>query len=336
MLRSHYSHRQNRKYVSAFGSLFNEITLVRYNSTRTAELERIKVPIVYGPKEKWLTRITADPSLNKNIQITLPTMSFEIVGISYDPTRKQNAIIKLPKANNSTYVDSQLMGVPYDINFELTIFARNIDDGDQIVEQILPTFTPDYVLSMVIIPEMGYVKDIPVVLNSVNQNIEYEGEFESTRLIMWTLQFTMKAYYFGPVTPRKIIKRAYANTFLDPSIQSGSIVRVNLTNGNNGTFKIDDIAFQGPRLEEATAAGIVLKFDSVNNTLRIGGAQGTFRTSEVIRAAETNAAYTLQSFDATPLKLVAYKVEVDPFTAEPGDDYGYSDSVKEFPDTLDS
>ena len=195
---SPFYHQLTRKAVVLFGRLFDDITLVRKNSQTGKEMNRFQVPIVYSPKEKMVTRLFSDPDLLKTVQVILPRMGFEITGVSYDATRKQNSLLKAAKANTATHVNSMYMGVPYDITFALNIYARNIDDGTQIVEQILPFFNPDFTVSANMVPDLGFLKDIPVILNSVTNNIEYEGNFDSVRYVNWTLNFTMKMYYYGP------------------------------------------------------------------------------------------------------------------------------------------
>ena len=141
---SEFYHQLTRKAVILFGRLFDDISIVRKNDQTGKETGRFLVPIIYAPKEKMVTRILSDPDLLKSIGVILPRMSFEITGISYDSTRKQNSLLRAAKSNTSTHVSASYMGVPYDITFALNIYARNIDDGTHIVEQILPFFNPDF------------------------------------------------------------------------------------------------------------------------------------------------------------------------------------------------
>jgi hypothetical protein len=318
----HFYHGLTKKYIAAFGSLFNDITLVKYNNARTDEMKRTKVPIFFAPREKWYV---AKEEGGRKVQATLPVMSYNMTGLTFDPLRKLNALHRHPKANTvSGNADSVYNGIPYDISFELFILARNKDDAYQIVEQILPSFQPSYTFSQILIPELGFVKDIPVTLNSVDISTNYEADFDEVSTVECTLSFTMKVYYYGPVTYTKIIRRAFANTFLDPSLYSGAIVRVNVNNGNNGVFK---------------AAGVVTKWVHTANAnsgyLIIGGVQGNFSVNNNIKAATTNAVYNLESFDMTPLKVVSQKVEPDPIDAEPTDDWGYTETLTEYPDTIE-
>ena len=332
MLQSPYYHKLIRKYVSAFGSLFNEMVLVRMNKDRTTELERFVVPIRYGPQENWLGRIRGDANLDAKTQIVLPVMSFEIRDYAFDSSRNRNALIRNVAANTATNNATQYSGVPYTIDFELNIYAKSTDDANQIVEQIIPTFTPDYNVSIVPIDEMGTVIDIPVTLNSISNNTEYENNFEELRVIQWTLSFTMKAWFWGPVSTAGIIKTVHANTYLDPTIQAGAIVRANLGTGN-GIYHLEEYAYQGNTFATATAAGVIVAYDANNSYVRIAGAQGTFQTGEEIKGVDSNGVYVLSSFDASPLKLVTIKTEPDPNTANAWDDYGYTFTITEYPET---
>lgn len=335
MLSSHYFYHQlTRKYVILFGNMFNTITVMRKNRDTGSEIERFKVPIVYAPKEKYFSRLRADPDLNRPIQVVLPRMSFELVGFQYDATRKQNSLIRNSNANTSTKLASQYMGVPYNLSFDLQIYARNVDDGTHIVEQILPYFAPGYTITANVIPEMDFLKDIPIVLNNVTNTIEHEGNFDAVRYVTWTLNFTMKAYYFGPVSTQGIIRKVFTNIYHDDNIEAGSIVRVNTSNGNNGTYKIDDTVYQGGNYQTATAFGRVFAWNANTGKLVITGAQGTFTTNSKIIAVSTNASYNLSSFEAGPLKLVEIKIEPNPVDAEPEDDYGYTTTITEWPNTV--
>lgn len=320
-----------RKYVVIFGNLFNNITLVRYNKSDDSEYQRIKVPIIYAPKEKFVTRWESDPDLLRDTQTVLPRLSFEITGISYDASRKQNSLLRVAKGDNASRVSSSYMGVPYDINFQLNLYARNIDDAAQIAEQILPYFNPDYTLTITPIPELGFMKDIPIIQNSVVQNVQYEVNYDTVRYVYWTFNYTIKGYFFGPISKPKIIRKSIANIFNDPSLVRGNVIRVNTDIGNNGTFQIGDTLYQGSNYQTATAYGFVNEWNKENQRLVIGGAQGNFNVNSTIRALSTNATYNIASFDASPLKLVKITVEPDPIDAEPEDDFGYSTTIQEYP-----
>lgn len=221
MLGHTFYHNTIRKYVILFGTLFNDIHINRVDTDRSVT-RTIKVPISYGPKEKMLARLDADPNLNRPA-IVLPRMSFELTDLNYGPTRKLNTIGKIVAANpdDPNSAKFQYTPVPYDFNFILSIAVKNADDGTRILEQILPFFTPNWSSTVDLIPELGIKLDVPIVLNAVSSEDTYEGNFEERRSIVWTLSFTMKGYIFGPTRPTgsgtaPIIKLANVN-FYDTS-----------------------------------------------------------------------------------------------------------------------
>lgn len=341
MLSNKYFYYQlTRKYVILFGNMFNNILMVRKNSNTGAELERFRVPIVYAPKEKYFARLKADPELNRPVQTILPRMSFELVAFNYDATRKQNSLLRNPKANNSSQVNSQYMGVPYDLSFDLQIYARNVDDGTHIVEQILPYFNPDYTVTIDSVPQMGFLKDVPIILNSVSNVIEHEGNFDAVRYVSWTLNFTMKAHYYGPVTPTKIIRRANTNIKADPTLTLGQTVQMNMSQyGGTDIIKLNDIVYQGKNFSTATAYGTVLQWSNAIGKMVVGGVQGTFLTigdgGDYLRFQNSNSVYQIDSFDTTPITYSSIVIEPDPPTANADSDYGYTITIEEFPDTMD-
>jgi hypothetical protein len=329
---AHYYHQLTKKAVILFGRLFDDISIVRKNDQTGKEVSRFLVPIIYAPKEKMVTRIFSDPDLTRQLQAILPRMSFEISGITYDASRKQNSLLKAAKPiTGGSTASSAYMGAPYDLNFQLNVYARNIDDGTQIVEQILPFFNPDFTVSASMVPDLGFIKDIPVVLNNVTNSIEYEGNYDSVRYVYWTLNFTMKLHYYGPVTTPKIIRTVYANIHNNENLNARYITKMLVTNAN-GTFKLEDTVYQGNSYNTATAQGIVLEFREDTGLLTIGATQGTFLVNNTIHAVSTNAVCNMSSFYSPPSKLVEIKIEPNPIDAEIGDDYGYTTTITEWPD----
>ena len=209
-----YYHGVVRKYVALFGTLFNEIYINRRDAT-SDYIQTVKVPINYGPREKVLARLTADPDLDKMPAIQLPRMTFEISDMSYASSRKLNTLGKRYKTDstNTNNLLYQYNPVPYDIGFTLSIIVKNADDGANIVEQILPFFTPEWTTTVELIPEMDFIADIPVILNSVSVQDDYEGDYVTRRSLIWTLNFTMKAYVFGPVRKSGVVKFANTNIY---------------------------------------------------------------------------------------------------------------------------
>ena len=219
MLGQYFYNESLRKAIIAFGSLFNDIYITRKNSAGT-DVQSLKVPLAYGPKQKFMVRLDADPNLDQKIAITLPRIGFEIAGFDYDPSRKLNRIIKRKKVSNTEdkklkQMSTQHSPVPYNLNFEMFVMTKNSDDGIQIVEQILPFFQPEYTVSIKEVPEMDIVRDVPVVLNSIAYEDTYEGDFTTRRAIIYTMSFTAKSYVYGPITTAKPITKVQADTYAD-------------------------------------------------------------------------------------------------------------------------
>ena len=222
MLGQQFYHETMRKVVVAFGTIFNNINIVRTNSSG-AVTQSMKVPLAYGPKQKFLTRLREDPNLNKKVALTLPRIGFEISGIAYDPSRKLNSIQKFKKTNNSDSgktMSSQFMPVPYNMDFELVVMAKQSDDALQIVEQILPFFQPDYTITFNDNSTMGTTRDVPIILTGVTYTDEYEGSFEDRRVLTYTLSFTAKFYLYGPVTDQKVIKQVQVDQYTDMPVNA--------------------------------------------------------------------------------------------------------------------
>tara|TARA_Y100001937_G_scaffold123523_1_gene186529 strand:+ start:456 stop:1268 length:813 start_codon:yes stop_codon:yes gene_type:complete len=222
MLGQQFYHETMRKVVVAFGTIFNNINIVRTNSSGDVT-QSMKVPLAYGPKQKFLTRLREDASLTKKVALTLPRIGFEISGISYDASRKLNSIQKLKKVNSSTdgkTMSSQFMPVPYNMDFSLVVMAKNSDDALQIVEQILPFFQPDYTITLNDNAAMGTTRDVPIILNGVSYEDSYEGDFTERRVLMYTLTFTSKFYLYGPVTDQKVIKSVQVDQYTDVQVNA--------------------------------------------------------------------------------------------------------------------
>ena len=204
-----YYHGSIRKYITLFGTLFNDIYIRRYDAAGNV-VKIIKVPITYGPKDKVIARIQADPALNRPFAISLPYMSFELTSATYDTSRKLNTVGQMVHINpgNKNIANYNYNPVPYNLTFQLNIMVKNAEDGSKIIEQILPYFTPDWTASIRIIDSPEIIVDIPTILGTVTSADSYEGNFTERRALTWTLQFTMKAYLFGPMRKSKIIKIA--------------------------------------------------------------------------------------------------------------------------------
>ena len=214
-------HELIRKTIVAFGTLFNDLYIYRRSSTGKIN-QKMKVPLAYGPKQKFLARIDQDSTRGadnvKTTALTLPRIGFELTGLTYDPSRKLNRIQKFKKVKgaDSKSLSNVYMPVPYNVSFTLFTMAKNSEDALQIVEQILPMFQPDYTVSLNVMPQLDIVRDVPIILNDVTYEDSYDGAFTERRVLMYTLSFTAKMYLYGPVTSTSVIKQVqvdqYTNT----------------------------------------------------------------------------------------------------------------------------
>jgi len=257
MLRNYFYHEIIKKTVIGFGTLFNEIH-IRHSNSSGDGISDIKVPLAYGPMQKFLARLEQQPELNQPVQIVLPRMSFEMTSIRYDSGRK-TGITQTFKASDSSDNDKikkVYMPVPYNIGFELNILSKLNEDALQIVEQILPFFQPAFNITVDLLDSIGEKKDIPVVLDSISFQDDYEGDFSTRRVLIYTLNFTAKTYIFGPISE--------------------------------------------------SSEGLIKKV------------QVDYYTSTDVKTAKREVRYT-----ATP----------DPITAEPGDDFGFSEVFEDFDDS---
>jgi len=190
-----------RRTIISFGSLFNNIIIKQQNSSDVV-VNEFRVPLAYGPTQKFLARINQQPDLNKSVSLTLPRMSFEFIGLNYDPSRKITQTQKFKKAliSDSTNIQTSYMPVPYNMEFELAIMTKLNDDMLQIVEQILPYFQPSYNMSVNLVESIGEKRDIPVVLEGITMSDDYEGDYTTRRALVYTLRFSAKTYLFGPIS----------------------------------------------------------------------------------------------------------------------------------------
>jgi len=208
MLGTQFYNQAVRKTVISFGTLFNNIELKKIVDGQVMEVE--KVPLAYGPKQKFLYRLQGNPTDGKKVAITMPRMYFEMTGIDYDPSRKTPATQKYKTVINDegNEVRTQYVPVPYNISFEVGILAKSQDDGLQILEQILPFFQPSFSMSLKFIPDMDEVRDVAVVLNNVDFEDDWEDDFTTRRSITYSMQFTCKSYIYGPYTKADVIRKS--------------------------------------------------------------------------------------------------------------------------------
>jgi hypothetical protein len=221
MLGTQFYHESIRKVIVSFGTMFNNINLVRKDNSGSI-IQSMKVPLAYGPREKFLVRLNEDADLTKQVAITLPRIGFEIQNLEYDSARKLNRVqrFKKVKGANAKQLDAQYMPVPYNLSIELYVMAKQSDDALQIVEQILPYFQPDYTLTINDNVAMDSKRDVPIVLNSISYEDNYQGDFTTRRALIYTLSFTAKFYLYGPVTSSKVIKTVQVDQYTDSEVNS--------------------------------------------------------------------------------------------------------------------
>lgn len=220
MLGTYFYHEIIRKTIVSFGTLFNNISIRHVKGDGTI-LDETKVGLSYGPMQKFLAKIQEQEQLTKSIAITLPRMSFEMTSIQYDPTRK-TSVTQTFKASDGNNLKKVFMPVPYNIGFELNIFSKLNDDALQIVEQILPFFQPSFNLTIDLIDSIGEKRDIPIVLDSIDFQDDYEGSFQTRRALIYTLRFTAKTYLFGNIaeTTDGLIRKVQVDTYNSTDVQT--------------------------------------------------------------------------------------------------------------------
>jgi hypothetical protein len=337
-----FSNRTIRKIVVAFGTIFNDISVVRYNKTGV-EQDRFKVPLSYGSKEKYMTRIMSDPNLTKSIATAVPRISFNLEGLSYDNSRKQISTLQNFNYSSQDGLKTQYVPVPYDFNFTASIYVRNTEDGTQIVEQILPFFTPDFTVTVDFINTMGKNYDLPIILNSVTTSTEYEGDMLGTRLITWDLDFTVKGYIWPPVKKNVsgLIGESYANNAAPGGLSYGAAitniyinsqekfaqqVTVDYANGNN-IFTMSETI----RVLNRDITGRIVYFSNNSlGTLIVGDLNEFLEVNDVVVGDYSNATYRVNTVLNTPYKNVQIIVRADPNTSDPDDEFGFSENIIEY------
>ena len=201
-----------RKCVIGFGTLFNNIECRKENKDGSV-YSRMKVPLAYGPRQKFLARLEQQADLNQKVAITVPRLSFEMTGISYDSARKLAPITMNLQTGDKDTVRRQYTPVPYNIDFELNVISKTNDESLEILEQIVPIFQPSYQMTIKLVDEMKDYRDIPIILNSINYSDDYEGSFDDRKITLVTMSFTCKTYIFGPVGTQGPIKKAKADIY---------------------------------------------------------------------------------------------------------------------------
>ena len=223
----HFYHEILRKTIISFGTLFNNITIQKKDASDT-DFSVMKIPLSYGPTQKFLARLEQSGDLNKSTAISLPRMSFEFTGLTYDASRKVTSTQKIAVKDPDTQkkVNKVFTPVPYNMQFELSIMSKLNDDALQIVEQILPFFQPAFNLSVELIDQIKEKRDVPIILENITMQDDYEGDYSTRRVLLYTLRFTAKTYLFGPVTRVEPIKQATLSYYTDSAEKRDLAYRV--------------------------------------------------------------------------------------------------------------
>lgn len=225
--KTHFYHEAIKRAVSVFGTMFNEIDIQRDKADGSTG-QNVRVPLSYGPKQKFIARLDQAGDImdaaNSRVAMTLPRIAFDITGLTYDAERKLGKLkqYKLHDSSDNSVLRTQFAPVPYNINFGLYVLSKNTEDALQIVEQILPFFTPDFTVTMTTVPGTNEKRDVPIILSDVSYTDEYEGDFQSRRVITWNLNFEMKTYLYGSISSSEIIRDVRARTYISDDGQVDS------------------------------------------------------------------------------------------------------------------
>lgn len=333
MLQGYYYHKTIRKLVAAFGTLFNNIMYMKYDENG-AEVERAKVPLSFAQKEKFIYDLAYDVTLTKPISVQLPRMSFELVGYQYDSTRKLptiNKVLNRNTANNKLLV-TNYQPVPYDFSFELNLYTRNIEDMSQIIEQILPYFTPDFTVTIALVQDnITIARDVPFILDSVAPLVQFEGDNNTPRYVTCQMMFTVKAYLFGPSSGSSIIRKAITNIFdtVGDPIQINTVVDLS----GKGNYLFEEEVYSGNSWINATWAGRVYHWGNTTGRLDLYSVHGKKfpETGDLVVGIDSGAQFIISTTNRAPLKHAQIIIEPKPNTANIGSANSFSTVVTEFP-----
>lgn len=283
-----------RKTTILFASLFKDIPFIKYDDVSGNELEHFKVPIIYSNKEKYVKRLDI---ASEKVQITLPRIEYGLVNMQYDPSRRTNQANKIVgcSSNATSFVNSPL---PYNFNFEIILYTRNIEDANQIMEYIIPFFYPDYNIKINIIPTLGIIKNIPITFNGESEEEDSTGSFdEPVRSVFRTLSFTARSYIYPPSRIFKPILWANTNIYL-----SQDTTKITFSSGN-GTFIIGETVFQGDAFDRADSKATVNSWHYLDKLLEVNPIYGTFIANTHVMNVGKTADYIVSSVGGSGLVL---------------------------------
>ena len=328
MLGSYTYNKILRKCVIGFGTLFNNIECRKENKDGSV-YSRMKVPLAYGPRQKFLARLEQQADLNQKVAITVPRLSFEMTGISYDSARKLAPTTLTLKADTNNAVKKQFTPVPYNIDFELNVISKTNDESLEIMEQILPVFQPSFQMTIKLVDSMNDFRDVPIILNSVSYSDDYEGTFDDRKITLITMQFTVKAYIFGPVGTAAPIKKAKADIYTTmPSATATRQVEYQVTpkaltdKNKDGTTELSGaITARNLSIEVADYSNIPTQsYIEVGNEVMYVKSKTSPNKLSVRRAQNGTTAAAAAA--ATPVDLID---SVDDSLLTSGDDFGFSE-----------
>jgi hypothetical protein len=323
-----YSYNQViRKCVVAFGTLFNNLEVRKLNKDGSV-YQKMKVPLAYGPRQKFLSRIIEQPELNKTVAITLPRLSFEMTGISYDASRKLSPLTLTRKADDSNAVKKQYTPVPYNIDFDLNIISKTNDEALEIVEQILPNFQPAYTVSIKMVDAMDEYRDTPIVLNNISFTDDYEGSFDERKLVLFTLSFTVKTYVYGPTGASGVIKKAAVDYYTKVDLQATRQVSYQVTPKAKLDYDKDATLTLAQEITSKVLTFSVSDYSLVDigDMIEVGN-----EVMKVISKPETNKITVQRAQNGTSANAVANGTPIDIITiaddamVEFGDDFGFNE-----------
>ena len=336
MLGNYYYHEILRKTIIAFGTIFNDIH-IRHRDGAGKETSDMRVPLAYGPMQKFLARLEQQPDLNRAVQITLPRMSFETTNIAYDPTRK-GGITQTFKATDGKKLRKVFMPVPYNLGFELNILVKLNDDALQIIEQILPYFQPSFNVTVDLIGVIGEKRDIPIVLDNISFQDDYEGDFATRRALIYTLNFTAKTYLFGPVSDSSegLIKKVQVDYHASVNTETARReLRFTATPQARQDYDDDNTTVLRTNISKTKT-----RFD-VTSTLALAVGMRIIIDKEIMKIKEIVDSNTIivnrgyQSVAATHIENTSIDVltSADDALIEPDDDFGFNGIIEDFTDS---
>ena len=336
MLGQYYYHEILRKTIIAFGTIFNDIH-IRHRDGAGKENSDIRVPLAYGPMQKFLARLEQQPDLNRAVQITLPRMSFETTNIAYDATRK-GGITQTFKASDGSKLRKVFMPVPYNIGFELNILVKLNDDALQIVEQILPYFQPSFNVTIDLVDVIGEKRDVPIVLDNISFQDDYEGDFATRRALIYTLNFTAKTYLFGPVSDSSegLIKKVQVDYHASVNTETARReLRFTATPQARQDYDDDNTTILRTNISKTKT-----RFD-VTSTLALAVGMRIIIDKEIMKIKEIVDSNTIivnrgyQSVAATHIENTSIDIltTADDALVEPDDDFGFNGIIEDFTDS---